>query len=211
MTKAQKTETKSAKPTKNALKDLTVKQYKQALARNGMEFTQDGNLDTISVYGFELTGKNRRAKLANAIARKTQYEAEQVCDRFVAEVAEVFTNARVVVSAPATRVKSEPVLNKYGEQVELSGKVCILCSQRVGIGTEPIVNDKNENVCIHCWKPEPGVEPDYAALAAEAKAPKTAHTCPDCGAEIPPRYRVCDSCLEKRRTAKKAAKPVPAA
>jgi hypothetical protein len=57
-------------------KDLTVKQFKQALARNGMELTQDGNLDTISVYGFELVGKTRRAKLANAIARKSEYDAE---------------------------------------------------------------------------------------------------------------------------------------
>ena len=58
-------------------KDLTVTQFKQALARHGMELTQDGNLDTISVYGFELTGKNRRAKLANAIACLARYEAEE--------------------------------------------------------------------------------------------------------------------------------------
>ncbi len=53
--------------------DLTQKQYEAALARNGMELTQDGHnpdIDTVSVYGFELTGKTRRAKLAHAIAAK---------------------------------------------------------------------------------------------------------------------------------------------
>ena len=47
----------------------------------------------------------------------------------------------------------------------------------------------------------PAAEP--APVAQPAKAPKL---CPDCGAEIPNRYRVCDNCLEKRRAARKAQK-----
>ena len=45
--------------------------------------------------------------------------------------------------------------NKYGESVDLHGKVCILCSQRIGIGRDHLTSKDNEVVCEHCWKPEP--------------------------------------------------------
>jgi len=66
---------KSAKPT---IADMTPKQFEAALARYGMELTQDGKhaegVEVVSVYGFELTGKTRRAKLAQAIAAKEAYD-----------------------------------------------------------------------------------------------------------------------------------------
>lgn len=59
----------------------------------------------------------------------------------------------------------------------------------------------------------PTREENAARLATEtaAKAPttSTSRTCPDCGAAIPPRYRVCDNCLAKRRAAKSAAPSAP--
>lgn len=54
----------------------------------------------------------------------------------------------------------------------------------------------------------PTREENAARLAAEAKPDRT---CPGCGAAIPPRYRVCDNCLAKRRAAKSAAPSAPKA
>ena len=49
---------------------------------------------------------------------------------------------------------SEQGKNSYGEPVNFHDKVCILCSQRVGIGTEWLTGKDGEVVCQHCWRPE---------------------------------------------------------
>jgi len=58
--------------------------------------------------------------------------------------------------------------NKYGEPVELHGKVCILCSQRIGIGHDHLTSKDNEMVCEHCWKPESPRKPThYIAMSGQ--------------------------------------------
>jgi hypothetical protein len=51
-------------------------------------------------------------------------------------------------------LKDDRPTNKYGELVRFHDPVCILCSQRVGIGTDYLTSKANEIVCQHCWKPE---------------------------------------------------------
>jgi hypothetical protein len=83
---------KSAKKTIKTIPDMTPKQFEKALARHGMELTQDGHhaegVEVVSVYGFELTGKTRRAKLAQAIAQKEAY------DESIAEADEAVVDQR---------------------------------------------------------------------------------------------------------------------
>jgi len=72
--------------------------------------------------------------------------------------------------------------------------------KKAAITAKPVTEADNPS---NGWRAPEGTEVAQAPKAAPTPEPKR---CPECGADIPRRYRICDDCLAKHRAARKAAR-----
>lgn len=179
------------------VQDLTVKQFNQALSRHGLELTEFSRVRVVGTeIGFGIEGKTRRAQLADAIRSKADYDA-----------------AEAAVDPHAGLDETELAADLQDEAAELAAEIAaaedgtgpakaaaLRAAAEANTPTAAEIAGGTGNLVDGAVIPS-GKDHTVVPSLPDPK-PVRVKPCPECGKDMPSRYRICDDCLAKRHAAK---------